>query len=144
MEKIGYGRVKVFKVSNPKDVEFQSVSHDMPLDLAYRTAANLNSAGWGKFYAYVETRLIGVFKSLPINPRVYKDGSKVEYPIFDNPEAGKNPNIVFYTGAIEGAKEGAPVDCMVDEWHGKPILGKWIECDTKPISGDDSDYTPLQ
>ncbi len=142
MEKIGYGRVKVFKVSNPKDVEFQSVSHDMPLDLAYRTAANLNSASWGKFYAYVETRFIGMFQSLPVSPRVYKDGSKVKYPIFDNPEAGKNPNIVFYTGAIEGTNECAPVD-MGDEWHGKPIKGKWLEFGTDSISGNDADYTPL-
>ncbi len=115
MEKIGFGRVKRFKVSNPKDVEHQIVSGEMPLNEAYRTAAHLNRIGRGRFYAYVETRHIDTFQVFPVR-RTDRKGQIKEPIQFDNPKDFR-PEWIFYTG----------------------------EMDFKEVmSGDDSDYTPLQ
>jgi hypothetical protein len=118
MEKIGFGRVKRFKVSNPSDVEHQIVLDEMPLNEAYKMAAHLNRIGRGQFYAYVETRYIGTFQVFPVRPTDRK-GQRKEPIQFDNPKDFK-PKGIIYTGAIDGNDdkiECAPIDCMVDEWH---------------------------
>lgn len=133
MQKVGFGRVKCFKVIDPKNTEHQTESHEMPLDLAYRAAAHLNRENAGRKYAYVvpfgfryklhdsylknngNYSAAQIINAFGLNSSMFSNE-----PQSDNPEF-QAPNI-YYTGAIDFA-DGADFNVKV-EWKPTKMLEK--------------------
>jgi hypothetical protein len=60
-----FGRVKYYKVSDPKNSKTLNAFDAIPIDYAYVMAAKINRENGGRIYAYVETLHVGDIRSIP-------------------------------------------------------------------------------